>query len=343
MRIEQFVVAHFAEQLANQTVERVIQTFHNTRDGMTSGDESGLQSFWEEICVQVQAEESAYFESQMSLIEYGIETQLKRLHRTELMALWLETIEGSMWLDENLHEHDANEILPVCLDDIVIEILEVVLNRATNFESASIYRFLHNIVDSEYGDEEDECDDEDEDESEEEGESDDADEDKEVSLSSEHFDVSAIIISREDILDLNIMPTLDVLNSLIESPDKARAWFEKVDIAIDGYHETTEELFEIMDVRNFIQKLDEAFPFWLFFLSKRYLGLQCISLCFLPPHLTDAGKMNIFPGRLDELLSKRWIPAMNQICLWVDMSEDEIESLTTRSVNYLLDGRIQNS
>lgn len=342
MRIEQFVVAHFAEQLANQTVERVIQTLHNTKDGMTSGDESGLQSFWEEICVQVQAEESAYFESQMSLIEYGIKTQLKRLHRTELMALWLETIEGAMWLDENLQAHDANDILPICLDDIVLGILDAVLNRATNFESDNVYRFLHGTADSEYGDEEgeDECDDVDEDEesSEEEGESEDADEDEEVSLSSQHFDVLTIIISYEDILDLNIAPTVDELNGLIESPSEARAWFEKVDIAIDEYKETTEELFEITDVRNFIQKLDQAFPFWLFFLSKRHLGLQWIAYCFLPPYLTDAAKSNVYPARLDELLSNRWFPAMHQICSWAEMSEDEIESLTKRSVNYLLVG-----
>nr|WP_315484131.1 hypothetical protein [uncultured Undibacterium sp.] len=334
MRIEQFVVAHFAEQLANETVERVIQILHSTKDGMTSGDDSGLQSFWEEICVQVQGEESSYFESQMSLIEHEIETQLKRLPRAELLALWLETIDGSIWRDENLEERDGHEIAQICLNDIVIEIHEIVLNRATNFESDSINRFLHSTVDSEYGDEEDEY--EDEHNSEVEVETDDTDE--QAALSSPHFDGLTIIISHEDILDLNIAPTLDELNGLIESPSEAREWFENVDIVIDGYNETTEELFEIMDVRNFIQKLDEAFPFWLFFLSKRHLGLQCISLCFLPPYLTDAAKLNIFPVRLDELLSNRWFPAMNQICSWTEMSEGEVESLIKRSVSYLLDG-----
>jgi hypothetical protein len=153
-------------------------------------------------------------------------------------------------------------------------------------------------------------------------------------------DFVTIVVTRQEIQAGNKTNVLESLKTLISSPETARKWFERVDIAIDGYNETREELFEIVEVRNFVQELDDEFPFWLFFLSKRDTGLQCIAYCFLPPFLTQAAKAEIFPQQLDSLLSKRWFPAMNQLCDWVGMQEDDIEMLSDRSVQYLLGGPI---
>ncbi len=153
-------------------------------------------------------------------------------------------------------------------------------------------------------------------------------------------DFITIVVTRQEIQAGNKANVLESLKTLISSPETARKWFERVDIAIDGYNQTREELFEIVEVRNFVQELDDEFPFWLFFLSKRDTGLQCIAYCFLPPFLTQAAKAEIFPQQLDSLLSKRWFPAMNQLCDWVEMQEDDIEMLSDRSVQYLLGGPI---
>ena len=153
-------------------------------------------------------------------------------------------------------------------------------------------------------------------------------------------DFITIVVPRQEIQAGNKANVLESLKTLISSPETARKWFERVDIAIDGYNQTREELFEIVEVRNFVQELDDEFPFWLFFLSKRDTGLQCIAYCFLPPFLTQAAKAEIFPQQLDSLLSKRWFPAMNQLCDWVGMQEDDIEMLSDRSVQYLLGGPI---
>ena len=153
-------------------------------------------------------------------------------------------------------------------------------------------------------------------------------------------DFITIVVTRQEIQAGNKANVLESLKTLISSPETARKWFERVDIAIDGYNQTREELFEIVEVRNFVQELDDEFPFWLFFLSKRDTGLQCIAYCFLPPFLTQAAKAEIFPQQLDSLLSKRWFPAMNQLCDWVGMQEDDIEMLSDRSVQYLLGGPI---
>jgi len=153
-------------------------------------------------------------------------------------------------------------------------------------------------------------------------------------------DFATIIASKEEVLTGDTESVLNALRSLIASPETALAWREKVDFAIDGYNDTRRELFEIQEVRDFIAKIDEEFPFWLFFLSKCTLGLQCIAYCFLPPFLKPEARAQIFPERLDDLLSQRWFPAMNEVCDWVEMSELEIEAMSDRAVEYLLTGPI---
>lgn len=147
-----------------------------------------------------------------------------------------------------------------------------------------------------------------------------------------------VVVSKQDVLSGDTRSTLDVLKSLIRSPAHARQWRERVDIMFDGYNETREELFEIVEVRNFVYQLDEQFPFWFFFLSKAHFGLQCIMLCFLPPFLKPEAKAEIFPERVGRLLEDRWFPAMNHICEFVGMSEPEIEQMTDRVIEYVRAG-----
>ena len=151
-----------------------------------------------------------------------------------------------------------------------------------------------------------------------------------------------IVITRNEVVTKDTSSALHALRVLISSPKAARQYFESVDIAFHGYNETREELFEISEVREFVYALDEQFPYWLFFLDKTALGLQCLACCFLPPFLTAEAKRKHYPERLNELLTKRWFPAMNQVCEWVGFTEEQIEMLTNRSVDYLLSGPIDS-
>jgi hypothetical protein len=147
-----------------------------------------------------------------------------------------------------------------------------------------------------------------------------------------------VLISRDEIEGRVASSTPGVLNSFLSSPGRALSFFEKVDITFHGYDSDSRELFEIPEVRNFVVELDSKFPFWLFFLTKRGQGLLCIMLCFMPPYLTENARKTIHPQRLDELLSKRWFPAMNQICDYVGLSHRENERLTERVADYFMNG-----
>ena len=155
----------------------------------------------------------------------------------------------------------------------------------------------------------------------------------------ESIDPVVVLVSRAEVEANDISSPLKVLRTLTQSPATAREFFERVDIAFHGYDQDSRELFEIPEVRNFVHRLDEQFPFWLFFLSKHHLGLQCLLLCFLPPYLTKQAREDIFPERIDNLLSNRWFPAMNHMCQYVGFSEEEIEKLTERVIAYITNGR----
>ena len=155
------------------------------------------------------------------------------------------------------------------------------------------------------------------------------------------FDPLIIVVSKDEVQSCDVSPVLGTLKKLIESPEVARSYREKVDIAFHGYNDYSEELFEIPEVRNYVFKLDEQFPFWLYFLSKKYLGLQALLLCFLPPYLNEEAKKKIFPERIDNLLSNRWFPALNHIGEFVGMDENENKAITERTVQYIFNGPLR--
>jgi hypothetical protein len=120
----------------------------------------------------------------------------------------------------------------------------------------------------------------------------------------------------------------------------AKTFEERANVVFHGYDDVTAELFEMSSVRSFVAKLDEQFPYWLYFLSKHHLGLQCIMLCFPPPSLTEKARAELFPERIGDLLTRRWFPAMNHVCAFAGCSEQDIHRLTDRAIAYISNGRL---
>ena len=154
------------------------------------------------------------------------------------------------------------------------------------------------------------------------------------------FEPLIIIVSKNEVLCGDISPALSTLNKLMESPEMAKSYREKVHILFDGYNETSREVSEISEVRNYVDKLDKKFPFWLYFLSKESSALLALFLCLLPPHLTEEEKKEIFPERIDDLLD-RWFIALNHVGEFVGMDDDENRAITERTMQYITDGPLR--
>jgi hypothetical protein len=148
-----------------------------------------------------------------------------------------------------------------------------------------------------------------------------------------------IIVSREEVESSDIASVFGSLSNCLSSKKYARYFKENIDIAFHGYDDDNRELFEIDAVRDYVRRLDEVFPYWLYFMSKAHLGLQCVLLCLLPPFLTDEGKLKHFPIYINNVLQRRWFPAMNQMVQFAGYPESEIDILTEKSMMYIFKGR----
>jgi len=147
-------------------------------------------------------------------------------------------------------------------------------------------------------------------------------------------DFLQIIVAREQVEAEDISEILTILQQLLQ-PDTARKFFERVDIAFTGYDQDPRELYEIVEVRNFVHKLDEQFPFWLYFLTKRGNGLRLILYCFCPPFLKPEAQQEIWTKRINDYLLKRGLPGMGTICELVGWSEEQMMQLNDRVLEYI--------
>ncbi|MCL4466055.1 MAG: hypothetical protein M1389_08510 [Chloroflexi bacterium] len=152
-------------------------------------------------------------------------------------------------------------------------------------------------------------------------------------------DPLVVVVSKAEVAAQDPSEALNTLRRLTESPTTAREFVERVDLAFQGWDDRQDELYELQPVRNFVYQLDSEFPYWLFFLSKRHLGLHCVLRCLLPPFLTEEAEAQVFPERISQVLQRRWLPAMNQICDYVGFSETQNRRLTERAYVYVTEGR----
>lgn len=74
------LLVNLYQDISNIVVPNVIEQLKNlNKDSLLSGDNSGLENVWEEICVQVQYEPSYYYEMYVITMDGIIKDELKKL------------------------------------------------------------------------------------------------------------------------------------------------------------------------------------------------------------------------------------------------------------------------
>ena len=101
-----------AERLVQRLMRRLIAALRkmNHPSMLLSGQDSGLKTVWEEICVQRQGEESYEWHAYERTLCVLINGELDELSHDEEVDLWFLTQEGSDWLSE--HEEDEEHPEP---------------------------------------------------------------------------------------------------------------------------------------------------------------------------------------------------------------------------------------
>lgn len=146
------LLAKFAEPLCRRIsygARRELQSWDDS--SMQSGDDSGLNNLWDEICVQVQHEESIFWDMYIEIIDSCIKRQASKLKPHELMAIWwqkedLENDVASLSItktneDDEPWDLEDNSYL---LEEIVTYVREAyVMQDAANYSNKAISEYLY--------------------------------------------------------------------------------------------------------------------------------------------------------------------------------------------------------
>lgn len=91
-----------------------------------------------------------------------------------------------------------------------------------------------------------------------------------------------MMFDKENIEALNLTPALEVFNAMRAGNKTVRDYANKIDVVFDGYEEDSREVYSVPEVRLFVKKLTQKFPFWLHYCTKESEGLKTILFCLMP-------------------------------------------------------------
>jgi hypothetical protein len=136
---ESTIVKAVAEQSARRIARRAIAALQRMEQTM-SGDDSGLSTTWDEICVQVQYEESYYWDAYDETVKAIVAGYVSDLPVHEREAIWLQTEPGFDW---DCDESETPVAYPV-IDDEITEYItsEYVYAEAGRWSNARIRAYI---------------------------------------------------------------------------------------------------------------------------------------------------------------------------------------------------------
>jgi hypothetical protein len=136
---ESTIVREVAGVACARIARKTIAALKRMKDTL-SGDDSDLKTTWDEICVQVQDEQSADWDAHEKTVRSVVSTYAGELVPYEREAIWLQTKSGIAWDADDL---ESREDSPVFEHEIIDYITtEHVYAEADRFSNSRIRDFL---------------------------------------------------------------------------------------------------------------------------------------------------------------------------------------------------------
>ena len=133
------IVTAVGKQAIRRIERKVIASFQRVVSGM-AGDDSELKTIWDEICAQVQHEESVFWNTYDEMVRTSVAVLVADLPQHEKEAAWLQTEEGNDWEWEDESERETH---PVLESDIVEHIVtHHIYARAGEWTNARLRAYL---------------------------------------------------------------------------------------------------------------------------------------------------------------------------------------------------------
>lgn len=146
MNYQDKIISDLAEATCKRLSRKVIRSLTKMTDWMQSGDDTPLKNIWDEVCVQVQGEQSVMWDAYLDTIQSLILGEVVALDVATQQAIWLQTDEGTDWSVDN-EDQDGPEV-PIVCEDIAKYILDgFVLSAAADWTNKRIEKYLEREVD----------------------------------------------------------------------------------------------------------------------------------------------------------------------------------------------------
>jgi hypothetical protein len=136
---ESAIVRALAKDVGERITRKVIRALQALTDKL-SGDDSGLETMWDEICAQVQTEESIFWNVYDETVQGIVLEHIRDLTDYERAAVWLQTNAGENWTYEEEGDRLAS---PVNEGDIAEYIAHRhIYGEAAEYSNARIHAYV---------------------------------------------------------------------------------------------------------------------------------------------------------------------------------------------------------
>jgi hypothetical protein len=104
------------------------------------GDDPGLRNAWDELCVQVQFEESIYWDAYEQTITSLVAGEFDKLALFEREAVWLQSLEGENWSCKDETTREPSPVVDLEAIDYIVR--EFVYGEAGRWSNPQIRQYL---------------------------------------------------------------------------------------------------------------------------------------------------------------------------------------------------------
>ena len=134
------------------------------------------------------------------------------------------------------------------------------------------------------------------------------------------------MLSRRQVETCDLAEPLVLLRRLTADRQTAIDFCGRISLVVDGYNDDPRELFEVPEVRAYIKRLDQAWPYWFFFLSQIDESIKLLESSLCDTIEVVPGVTSIDLDQLERSLARHFT-AMHRLREALGLPEDLCEEV----------------
>jgi hypothetical protein len=141
-------------------------------------------------------------------------------------------------------------------------------------------------------------------------------------------------IPHDDVQACDTTTVLTALNSFLETQERVAWGRGRITLIFEGFDDDPRDVWNIPEIRRYIEKLDEQFPYWFYFADLDAHTLKVLALCLCRVVKVGNGSTPD-PEDLKHFLASHVI-ALNILCDRFDLGDEIKEEITKQVCEHLV-------